>query len=104
MRTHSYVLKFSQNNLEEDLLMRLFKVLNVLLASLLMATGIACAQGVGPSGDIKRTVTDPSRPVLAKPTVTATDATTGINRSEVADTQCQLQITPLTPSHSTLNA
>ena len=84
--------------------MRLFKVLNVLLAILLMATGIACAQGVGASGDIKGTVTDPSGAVLAKTTVTATDATKGIKRSDVSDSQGQFQITGLPPSTYNVSA
>src|SRR5258708_5778812 len=89
---------FSPTNLEEDLLMRLFKVLSVLLTSLLMVTGIAYAQGVGASGDIKGTVTDPSGAVLAKATVTATDAQRGIKRSDVTNGQGQFQITGLPPA------
>src|SRR6266481_5433963 len=90
--------------MKEDLPMRLFKVLNVLLAILLMATGIACARGVGASGDIKGTVTDPSGAVLAKATVTATDATKGIKRSDVSDSQGQFQITGLPPSTYNVSA
>src|SRR5260370_1367589 len=90
--------RFSPTNLEEDLLMRLFKVLSGLLTSLLMVTGIAYAQGVGASGDIKGTVTDPSGAVLAKATVTATDAQRGIKRSDVTNGQGQFQITGLPPA------
>ena len=52
--------------------MRFIHLLRIFLASLLL-TGMVFAQGIGASGDIRGTVTDPSGAVVTNATVTATD-------------------------------
>src|SRR5579871_1400984 len=65
---------------------------------LLMARGMAKAQGVGASGDIKGSVTDPTGAVLANATVTVTDAEKGVKRSASTDSSGQYQVTGLLPA------
>ncbi|HWX54267.1 MAG TPA: carboxypeptidase-like regulatory domain-containing protein, partial [Verrucomicrobiae bacterium] len=78
--------------------MRLFKRVSVFVAGLLMVAGTACAQGVGASGDIKGTVTDPTGALLTNATVTATDVARGTKRSSASDNQGVYLITGLSPS------
>ena len=52
--------------------MRFVHLLRIFLASLLL-TGMVFAQGIGASGDIRGTVTDPSGAVVTNANVTATD-------------------------------
>lgn len=75
-----------------------------LLVCLLLVSGMAFAQGVGASGDITGTVTDPSGAVLTNATVTATDAEKGLKRSTTTDSGGRYQITTLPPSVYTLSA
>ena len=70
----------------------------VLMMCLLVAGGTAAAQGVGASGDIKGTVTDPTGAVLAKASVTVTDAEKGVKRTAASDATGQYQVTSLLPS------
>src|SRR6516225_7232646 len=65
---------------------------------LLIAGSQAKAQGVGASGDIKGSVTDPSGALVSKATVTVTDAEKGIKRSASTDTAGQYVVTGLSPS------
>lgn len=65
---------------------------------LLMAGGMAKAQGVGASGDIKGSVSDPTGAVLANATVTVTDAEKGVKRSASTDSSGQYQVTGLLPA------
>ena len=65
---------------------------------LLLAGCIAKAQGVGASGDIKGTVTDPTGAVLAHATVTATDAEKGIKRTTTTDGSGEYVVTGLFPA------
>lgn len=69
-----------------------------LLVCLLLVSGMAFAQGVGASGDLTGTVTDPSGAVLTNATVTATDAEKGIKRSTATDNNGRYHITALLPS------
>src|SRR5438105_6641743 len=64
--------------------MRLIHLLRVFLAGLLL-TGMVYAQGVGASGDIRGTVTDPSGAVITNANVTATDIAKGIKHTVATD-------------------
>ena len=66
----------------------------LLLAS---AAGVAQAQGVGASGDIKGTVTDPSGAVLPNAAVTATEAERGLQHKTRTDPSGQYLFTGLMP-------
>ena len=61
--------------------MKFIRVVACLFICLLLAGGIAFAQGTGASGDITGTVVDPSGAVLPNATVTATDQARGVKRS-----------------------
>lgn len=65
---------------------------------LFLAVGAATAQGVGASGEIKGSVTDPTGAVLAKATVTITDVEKGIRRSTSTDNGGQYEVTGLLPA------
>ena len=65
---------------------------------LLMAVGMAKAQGVGASGDIRGSVTDPTGAVLSNATVTVSDAQKGIKRTASTDSGGQYQVTSLLPA------
>jgi len=77
--------------------MKLFNTCRVFVATLLLG-GLAYAQGVGASGDIKGTVTDPSGAVITNGTVTATDASKGIKHTATTDSDGQYRITALPPA------
>jgi hypothetical protein len=64
----------------------------------LVAVGMATAQGVGASGDVKGSVTDPTGAVLAGATVTVTEVEKGIKRSASSDADGQYLITGLQPA------
>lgn len=78
--------------------MRLFKLLCILVAGLLIIAGVAGAQGVGASGSISGTVTDPQGAVVANATVTATDAERGIKRSTQSDGNGHYELQGLAPA------
>ncbi|MBZ5504539.1 MAG: TonB-dependent receptor [Acidobacteriia bacterium] len=69
----------------------------IVLACLLF-TGMVYAQGVGASGDIKGTVTDPSGAVVGNATVTATDVAKGIKHTVSTDNNGQFRLTGLPPA------
>src|SRR5215510_5295652 len=69
-----------------------------LTVCLLIAGGMALAQGVGASGDIKGTVTDPSGAVVANATVTATDVEKGIKHTVTTNNNGQFHLTGLPPA------
>ena len=56
------------------------------------------AQGVGASGDIHGTVTDPSGAVVPNAAVTVQDTRTGLQRTAQTDTSGQFRVTGLAPS------
>ena len=78
--------------------MKSIRVVACLLICLLLAGGIAFAQGTGASGDIAGAVIDPSGAVLPNATVTATDQARGIKRSITSDSSGHYVITGLSPS------
>jgi Carboxypeptidase regulatory-like domain len=59
---------------------------------------VALAQGVGTSGDIHGTVTDPSGAVVPNAAVTVQDTQTGLQRSAQTDSAGQFRITGLAPA------
>ena len=77
--------------------MRLIHLLRVFLAGLLL-TGMVYAQGVGASGDIRGTVTDPSGAVVTNANVTATDVAKGIKHTVATDSNGQYRLTGLQPA------
>ena len=77
--------------------MRLIHLLRVFLAGLLL-TGMVYAQGIGASGDIRGTVTDPSGAVVTNATVTATDVARGIKHTVSTDNNGQYRLTGLQPA------
>ncbi len=78
--------------------MRTIRILTGVLASFLLTTGIAFAQGVGSSGDIRGAVTDPAGRVIPKATIVAEDAEKGIRRTSVTDENGQYEFAGLLPS------
>jgi hypothetical protein len=80
--------------------MRLFnlpKIVFACLACLLMG-GLANAQGVGASGDITGTVSDPSSAVIANATVTVTDVEKGTKRTVTTGNAGEYRALSLLPS------
>jgi Carboxypeptidase regulatory-like domain len=73
--------------------------LSIRLVSLLLAAaGVAHAQGVGSSGYIRGTVTDPSGSTLPKATVTVRDRETGLVRTVLTGATGQFRVTELPPA------
>ncbi len=77
--------------------MRSLKFFSLLLMCL-MVTGLVHAQGVGASGDIRGTVTDPSGAIVAGATVTATDVAKGIKRTVTSDANGEYRFPGLAPA------
>jgi hypothetical protein len=69
----------------------------MLAACLLLASPLAHAQGVGASGSLSGTVTDPTGAVVPKGTVTAEEASRGIRLSVAVDGNGQYRFTNLPP-------
>lgn len=78
--------------------MRIIKILTGILASILLTTGFAFAQGVGSSGNIRGTVTDPAGAVIPKASVTAEDVEKGIGRTGITDDNGRYELTGLPPA------
>jgi hypothetical protein len=78
--------------------MKSIDLLACIFASLLLATSVAHAQGVGSSGDIKGTVTDSSGGVLPKVTMVVVGTETGLRRTTVTDDTGQYRVTGLSPA------
>lgn len=76
------------------------KTLKFLIASLILTltASLAYAQGVGASGNLKGTVTDPQGAVLPKAQVTATDPARGISRTTTTDDRGEYLLPDLAPS------
>jgi len=64
----------------------------------MLLTGMVYAQGVGASGDIRGTVTDPSGAVVSNANVTATDVAKGIKHTVATDNNGQFRLTGLQPA------
>jgi Carboxypeptidase regulatory-like domain len=82
--------------------MKSIHLLRIFLACLLL-TGMVYAQGVGSSGDIRGTVTDPSGAVVTNATVTATDVDKGIKHTVTTDNGGQFHLTGLQPATYSLS-
>lgn len=74
------------------------------LVCLLFANSAVRAQGVGASGDIRGTVTDPAGRVIPKVAIVAEDAGKGIRRTAVTDENGQFEITGLQPGTYSITA
>jgi hypothetical protein len=74
-----------------------FACASVLSMCLLLAIPATCAQGVGASGALNGTVTDPTGAVISKATVTADDPTRGVHIAVVTDDSGQYRLTNLAP-------
>ncbi len=77
--------------------MRSSNLFRIIFACLLIS-GMAYAQGVGASGDIKGTVADPSGAVIANATVTATDPAKGTKRTAATDNNGDYYLAGLLPT------
>src|ERR1039457_6801518 len=80
------------------------KILSTIVISLTMLACSANGQGVGASGDIKGTVTDPSGAVVSKATVTATNAGNGLKGTGISDSDGQFLISGLPPAKYDVSA
>jgi hypothetical protein len=74
------------------------KLIACVLVCFLFATLMAYAQGVGASGDIQGTVTDPSGALLPKATITVAETQTGLQRITVTDATGQFRVPNLAPA------
>jgi len=74
------------------------KSLPCVVLCLVLASSVALAQGVGASGDIQGTVTDPSGAFLPKATITVADTQTGLQRTAVSDATGQFRVPNLAPA------
>ena len=74
------------------------------LVCLLFASSVVEAQGVGASGDIRGTVTDPTGGVIPKATIVAEDNGKGLRRTAVTDDNGQYEITGLQPGTYSITA
>src|SRR5579862_5236809 len=77
--------------------LKLSLVLFLFTAALSFAA-VAHAQGVGASGDIVGTITDPSGSAIPKAKVTATDTAKGLSRTTFTDDHGEYRLSGLTPS------
>src|SRR6266700_6666985 len=68
-----------------------------LICLILGVSGLAYAQGVGSSGEIRGTATDPAGRVIPKATIVAEDTEKGIHRTSATDENGQYEFTGLPP-------
>ncbi len=78
--------------------MKAAKFLAFVVLGLLMAVTAAQAQGVGTSGEIRGTVTDPSGAVASRATVTVTDPAKGIQRTSTTGSDGTYRFVALPPA------
>src|SRR5947209_7718395 len=78
--------------------MKLVKSLAGFALCLLLVGGMVYAQGVGASGSIRGSVTDPSGAVVANANVTAVETDKGIRHTATTSSDGQYQITGLPPA------
>jgi len=74
------------------------------MLGLLLAGPVTFAQGVGSSGSIRGTLTDPAGGVIPKATIVAEDAEKGIRRTSVTDENGQYEFAGLPPATYRLTA
>src|SRR5579863_8564000 len=84
--------------------MKLLKISSSILAGLILTACSVHAQGVGASGDIRGTVTDPTGAVISKATVTATDVEKGLKRTATSDDSGLFLISGLAPAKYNVSA
>jgi len=86
--------------------MRSFNLWKTYVVCMLMCTlisGMAVAQGVGSSGDITGTVTDPSGAIVSNATVTVTDIAKGTRHTVTTDASGQFRVMSLLPATYSVN-
>src|SRR5712691_10638279 len=76
----------------------------VFILGLLLAGPVTFAQGVGSSGGIRGTLTDPAGGVIPKATIVAEDAEKGLRRPSVTDENGQYEFAGLPPANYRLTA
>ena len=76
----------------------LLTALFVFVLGLLLAGPVTFAQGVGSSGGIRGTLTDPAGGVIPKATIVAEDAEKGIRRTSATDENGQYEFAGLPPA------
>ena len=74
-----------------------------LLLCLVFATGVVRAQGVGASGDITGTISDPSGARIAKATILAVEIDKGIQHATETDTSGEYRLAGVPPATSNRN-
>jgi hypothetical protein len=74
------------------------------MLGLLLAGPVTFAQGVGSSGGIRGTLTDPAGGVIPRATIVAEDAEKGIRRTSVSDENGQYEFSGLPPATYRLTA
>src|SRR5215475_7928847 len=79
--------------------MRWFNLFKVFVACLVIS-GVAYAQGVGSSGDIRGIVTDPTGAVIANGTVTVVDVSKGAKHTTATDGDGTYRLTLLPAVYS----
>jgi hypothetical protein len=79
--------------------MRLCNLLGNIAVCLLLLTGLGYTQGVGASGDITGTITDPSGAVVTNATVTATEVEKGLKRTAGTNSSGQYHLAGLSPAN-----
>jgi carboxypeptidase family protein len=82
---------------DQEEIMKLFNLFRIISACLLLS-GMVHAQGVGASGDITGTVTDPTGAVISNGTVTVTDAAKGLKRSTTTGSDGHYVLAGLQPA------
>ena len=82
--------------------MKLLNLFRIISACLLLS-GMAYAQGVGASGDITGTVTDPTGAVISNGTVTVTDAAKGLKRTAGTESDGHYIVAGLQPNVYTVS-
>jgi hypothetical protein len=75
-----------------------------ILVVCLLLSALAAAQGVGASGDLRGTVTDPKGAVLPNATVTATDVEKGVKRTAPTDATGRFELLGLQPATYNVSA
>lgn len=78
--------------------MKLLKIASLLFVCLTLSAFSVRAQGVGASGEIKGTITDPAGRVVSKTTVTATDVGKGLTRTSSSNEDGQYSFLGLAPA------
>ncbi len=80
------------------------KRFGVVVLGFFLACGVARAQGVGASGDVKGTVTDPSGAVIAGASIVAAQTERGIQHTAVSGPGGQYELIGLPPAAYTITA